>query len=460
MTDLSPIKIKAWQNRLLSSLVNYTVMVILFAGGYALLVTGVSLLFVDNVSSTNPFIIGIYIFILALAFQPLRIRLQNLIDPIFCPGAKAYDAQVQSFAHALIVTTDANSILHTLRQSVAVLEPHFCHIFVHDPNSGHFYAAGDESGSPTSEIRFPDSSPLPFFLHQRRGGFFIKNANTIPASLEKERARLALLGAQLYVPLHGHQQLAGWLALAPRRSGQAYNSLDLSYLETLADQAAVAIERILAIANLENRVRELTALSRVAQGVNVTISFDDILELIYAQTNQIAPSLDFAVTLYDQRNESYQRTFYLENDQRIESIEKSRFQASANLDQEVIRSRRAILTADYRAECQKRGLDVDKPYLYAWMGVPLSSGDETIGAIGLGSRNSTLVYTQEQLQLVQAIADQTAGAIIKARLLQVTEQRARQLATLNEVTRQLTSTLDTESLLVNILKSRGGNSQL
>jgi signal transduction histidine kinase len=54
---------------------------------------------------------------------------------------------------------------------------------------------------------------------------------------------------------------------------------------------------------------------------------------------------------------------------------------------------------------------------------------------------------------LQAIADQTVGAIVKARLLQETQQRAHQLSTLNEITRQLTSTLEQEPLLRNILEN-------
>ena len=45
------------------------------------------------------------------------------------------------------------------------------------------------------------------------------------------------------------------------------------------------------------------------------------------------------------------------------------------------------------------------------------------------------------------------GAIVKARLLQESEKRAHQLSTLNEITRQLTSTLEQEPLLRNILEN-------
>jgi signal transduction histidine kinase/putative methionine-R-sulfoxide reductase with GAF domain len=87
------------------------------------------------------------------------------------------------------------------------------------------------------------------------------------------------------------------------------------------------------------------------------------------------------------------------------------------------------------------------------MGVPLNAGSETIGAITLGNRDPLVVYTEQQCNLLQAIADQAAGAIIKTRLINESERRARQLTTLNEIGRGLTSTLETASLLNQILNS-------
>ena len=102
----------------------------------------------------------------------------------------------------------------------------------------------------------------------------------------------------------------------------------------------------------------------------------------------------------------------------------------------------------------KRGnLAPETEGVFAWMGVPLNAGAESIGALSVGSRDLGIAYTRGQLELLQAIADQTAGAIVKARLLQETQQRARQLGTLNDVTRQLTSTLEIEPLLQNVLES-------
>ena len=54
--------------------------------------------------------------------------------------------------------------------------------------------------------------------------------------------------------------------------------------------------------------------------------------------------------------------------------------------------------------------------------------------------------------LLQAVADQATGAIVKARLLQESQERARQLSQLNDIARRLTSTLELEPLLQSIVE--------
>ena len=146
----------------------------------------------------------------------------------------------------------------------------------------------------------------------------------------------------------------------------------------------------------------------------------------------------------------------MENNERIPDRENLPFSTSSGLSPEVIRKSRPIITQDYIRECQARSLTPILDNVFAWMGVPLNAGAESIGALSIGTHDGVTVYTRGQLDLLQAIADQTAGAIVKARLLEETEQRARQLSTLNEITRQLTSTLELGPLLQNILENAVG----
>jgi signal transduction histidine kinase len=200
----------------------------------------------------------------------------------------------------------------------------------------------------------------------------------------------------------------------------------------------------------------MNALTRVSQGVNVTLTFDDVLELIYAQTAQIIPTSHFHITLYNKDSDYFYYGFCLENNERIQERENLPFSKSSGLGPEVIRKSRPIITQDYVRECQARGHTPVLENVFAWMGVPLNAGALSIGALSVASRDGAIVYTRGQLELLQAIADQTAGAIVKARLLEETQQRAHQLSTLNEITRQLTSTLDLDLLLQNILENAVG----
>jgi signal transduction histidine kinase len=440
---------------LLSRAVLFALLSILAVGGYAMLVSGLSLVIGDTFNASNPFIIGFMIFILAILFNPLRIRLQNFINVIFFRGQRVYQEREQAFSQELNPTMGLNDIVLYLRRYIdRSLGPTRLHIFVHDSLRDIYISTEDDSGKTTTDISFSLSSALPRLLAQRNTFIMLSDDQVLPEALESDKTRLALLGAELFVPLPGRSEhVIGFLALGLRRSGEIYSSLDLNLLSSLCDQASLAIERAQVVADLERRVHEMNVLIRVAQGINITLRFDDILELIYAQTIRLIPSKDFWIMLYDNASGIFQYVFYLESDRRLLNYERRPWGDDQGLAQAVVLNRRAIVTDDYERECRRRGYPPAVEGLYAWMGVPLNAGAETIGALSLGSRDPSVIYTEEQIELLQAIADQAAGAIVKARLLEESERNARQLEMLNELGRSLTSTLDLPLLLNQILES-------
>lgn len=434
----------------------YALLSILVVAGYVLLVSGLSLIFGEFIAANNPLLIGLMVLALAVLLTPLRSRLQKGIDALFLGGQDAYQQHIQNFTQELTRATELSGILRTLRDHIMnAMTPGQLHIYIHDPLNDRYLAAAGEDDRPTSDIHFAPNNPFIETLRNAHTALFIDEAN-LPATLQSEKVRLALLGAQLFIPLSGNERLIGWLALGAPHSAENYTGQDISFLNLLNDQAAMAIERAQGVFNLERRLREMNILARVAQGVNVTMAFDDILELFYAQTKQILPLDDLHLTLYDRENNYFYFAFCLENDDRLTDRENIPLPPNQGLSPKVIRSRHSILSEDYGRECQTRGVTPLTSGVYAWAGVPLNAGAETIGALSIGSRDAASAYTPGQMDLIQAIADQAAGAIVKARLLQETERRARQLTTLNEITRQLTSTLETEPLLQNILESAVG----
>ena len=444
-------------NFVLSRVSLYVIMFIFAIIGYALLVTGLTLIFGSTIPENNPYIIGGSIFVFALILEPLRKRLQSWIDALFSRNRSAYQIQLQQFGRELTHALELSEVIQLLRQTIQnTTDTDQNHIYVYDTTSDHYVASKESEeidSQPTSDVRFAANSPLALSLSNRRTALFISDTNTLPSALVAEHARLALLGAQLYIPLPGRKTLAGWVALGPLRSGNPYTGLDVEYLESLCDQAALAIERSQVVEDLERRVHEMNVLTRVSQGINITIAFDDMLELIYAQTSQVVSTTDLHITLRDTHSGVLYYVFVVENDERISEKENLTIHVSEGLEQEVIKIHRPIVTDDYEHECRSRGVLPLEKSIFAWLGVPLNAGAETIGVLNLGSRDPSVIYTNDQVILLQAVADQAAAAIIKANLLKESERRTRQLTTLNEVARSLTSTLEIEPLLNQILHS-------
>jgi signal transduction histidine kinase len=442
---------------ILNRVVLYTGLMILIACGYALLVSGISLILGRQTLNQKPWIAGLLIFIIALAALPLHNILNRVVDDAFARRAYTYQEKLQVFDRELRRATDLNITLRLLRQAIHdVLVPEKLHIFFYEPATDVYLAAPDHSltpAKPTSDLRFTVSSALVQALANQHKAINLDASSTLPAALETDQARIALLGALLFVPITGRQRLLGWVALGPRHAGVRYKHRELEFLESICDQAALAIERSLVIADLDKQIQAMRVLTRVSQGVNITLSFDDTLELIYTQTNNILPTRDFHICLYDRANDFLYPVFYLENDERLQEYENRPIPFEQGLERDVLTNRRGFGVDDYELECRKRGKRPAGTGIYSWVGVPLNTGAETIGVLSLASRDTTVYYTSEQVNLLQAIADQAAGAIVKARLLQEAERRTRQLTSLNEVTRSLTSTLDLEPLLNQILTS-------
>lgn len=429
----------------------YGALSLLILGAYALIVTGLSLVFGTTMPAASPLWIAGIAFVMALLLDPVRTRLQALADRSLFRGQRAVIETVEGFTNELSTALTLEAISRVVRRAAdSMVQPTATHLFVYDLLQDQFAALPDDTGRPSTDIRFGARGPLAQYFAQARLPF-LHDEKHLPRALEADQGRLRLLDSRLFLPLTRREQTLGWIALGPRRSAEPYTPSDLNVLEPLAHQASIAISRVQTVENLERRIQEMNALTRVAQGVNITLTFDDVLELIYAQTAQVLPLSHLHITLHNAEEDYYYLAFAVDNNERLSGRENTPLSADVGLAREVVRRSRPILTNDYLGECRAVGASPIADGISAWMGVPLNAGAQSIGALSVGSREFAATYTRSQLELLQAIADQTAGAIVKARLLRATQQRAAQLAKLNDVTRRLASVLDMDQLRQDIV---------
>jgi len=436
----------------LSRSVVYALLGIFTTIGYWLVIYGLSLIVGAAIPANSPLLVAGLVFVLVLAFNPLRAWMQKWLDTLFFRGSRTYREQLQAYSRTLTGAVELPYIISELRGQIeSTLRPNQTYIFLRESVRAE-YAAYNPNGRPETDIRFSVEGALARTLASQRL-LYVAPDTQLPVSLQRDRARLAVLAAPLYVPLNSKNNLIGWLTLGERLSGEPYTPQDLEFLEVIADQSALAIERAQAVSMLEKRVNELNVLSRVSQAINFSISFDDLLELIYAQAGRILDVRNFTIILHEPRTNSLSYAFFVENNDRDTTREKTSWPYGQGLASEVIRTGQAINTEEYIEECRRRRVQpLDRPYR-AWLGVPLSAGSNTLGVMTIASMESGRSFTDEQLKIFAAIADQAATAIDKARLFEQSQKRTKQLDTLNQVARAITSTLDLDELLERVLQS-------
>lgn len=440
---------------MLSRLVVYSALGALTTLGYFLLVYGLSALTNTALANTagSPLLIGVLVFALVAGFNPLRNWLQARVDTLFFRGSQKYRDQLLAFSHTLTESNDLPYIVGQIRHEIeSTLRPAHLHVFLRDQTHKD-YAAYAADGHPNTDLHFSADGALAQTLFNERNLLYLAPESSLPLPLQRDRARLGVLGSRLFVPLKSKSGLQGWLALGNQLSGQPFTRQDVEFLEALAEQSTLAIGRALAFDTLEKRVNELNVLSQVSQAVNFSISFDDLLELIYAQASRVLDLRHFTIILRDPGTNTLNCSFFVQNNERDTTQEGKPWPSSQGLASEVTRTGQPLLTQDYLEECARRRITpLNRPYK-AWMGAPLNAGSGTLGAMTIASMDPGQTFTIDQLRIFTAIADQAATALEKARLYSQTEERARQLATLNTVAQVITSTLDLDTLLQRVLES-------
>ncbi len=397
-----------------------------------------------TISATDPGLIALFVLALAVVLEPARARVQLAVDRTFYRGRVDYREALNGFRDQLTRAVNLDTLLSILYEQIARsvrAEPTWAFLYASEAMGYLAHPAINGDRPAPGANRFPADSPLVTML-QAGGSVYILADRPLPRALASERARLDALGTPLFVPLRGQDRLEGWIALGPKASGLPFTSDDLNFIHSLADQMALALGKARVVSDLERRVNELSALSLISQAVNFTLPVDDIFELIYTQTRRVLAVQNFAVMLYDHRRQVLRFAFYIEDDERYDL--KDELPMGIGLTSEIVRTAQAICADDYLVECERRGVAPGGTLRTgrAWMGVPLMAGDRAFGVLSISTVDPDVRYTDEHLQVFRAIADQTANILEKNRLYHEMEQRAQQLATLNEVGRTITSTLE------------------
>ena len=259
--------------------------------------------------------------------------------------------------------------------------------------------------------------------------------------------------SELAVPLKTKTSVIGVLDVQSDRR-DAFDASDVVMLQSLAHQAAFAIENARFFRDTTRQVRELRALADASRIISSVLDQDQLLQALYEQITHIAPTDFYVIALYDQ--ETNVISIEISVDEGIH-YPKEKYQLDQGLLQLVIHERQPLRFDNLPRDKVHLPVDVipagGPKANKSWLGVPMLYGDEVLGAIVVGSYRTSAFDAGHQ-QTLTSIANQAAVALQNARLY----RQAQQLAVMEErqrLARELhdavTQTLFSASLIAEAL---------
>jgi two-component system NtrC family sensor kinase len=223
-------------------------------------------------TAATPLVNTILVLILASVFAPIQKRVQRFVDTLFYGGWYDYKSAISNITQGLEQTTELKPLAEQLGEHlVDTLHLEDACIFLRDIN-GTFAVievtpkSKLDADHPLSFTRLPRSS-LNYLL--RIGEVERTSLRKALSEVELSPEEHQLLNSEqtyLWIPIIGHGQLQGLMALGPKVGGDIFSGEDLDILRVVARQLGPVVENIHLLnrlrqhaAELEQRVKERTA---------------------------------------------------------------------------------------------------------------------------------------------------------------------------------------------------------
>lgn len=231
-------------------------------GIFALTVLGFNVAFARYGGWKNPAFFVILSGFLVIALNPLKNRIQNLVDLTFFRKKYDYRVTVEEVSYAMTSLLSLDKIVDKIIdivESTMFSTPVSVSIYNQELGTYEQYLKEGNIQSSPEMTHAEDNILLQHLNYNGKEIFkedliaderYIRNSQKLMNEFEK-------FGASLFIPLFFKKQLIGFIALGEKKSGLTYTSRDVKLLKLLANQSAIAIENALAFKLVEDYAKKL-----------------------------------------------------------------------------------------------------------------------------------------------------------------------------------------------------------
>ena len=257
------------------------------------------------------------------------------------------------------------------------------------------------------------------------------------------------------VPLKSRDKVYGTLNIA-RKEFHQFTPFEKSLFTAISQIIGGAIERAFLYSENVKRLEEQRTLFAVGQEIASKLELQVILQKIVEKAVELLEGEVGKIDLWDSRRQNYATAIVQGVSESLIGRELS--SPADGIVGEIITNKKPVLLHDYEHHAQ-RWKELDPYHLREVVGVPLNVREMIIGAMVVGTSDPHKRFQQKDIDLLFNFANQAAIAIGNAKLYEDSLEKIKQLTTLYEVGKTLSSTLDLDELFkkaLELLRDRFG----
>ncbi len=255
-------------------------------------------------------------------------------------------------------------------------------------------------------------------------------------------ARKLGIKACLAVPIMVKEQVIGAIGLDRVGDQPPFSADEVSLCQTIANQAAVAIENARLYEKVTERMREATVLYKVSNQLMRTLNFDQVLEKVLDILQRSFGYLNCAILLVDEEAgelEVKAARGYLQ-----ETVGKVRLKIGQEGIVGWVAAHKTLLNVPDVSRDPRYVEGV--PGTKSEIAVPMIVGDRVIGVLDV-QRSEVNAFNDDDLRVLSSVAAQATIAIERARLYSAERRRVQESSTLLAIAQALSSTLNLTEVL-------------
>jgi len=271
----------------------------------------------------------------------------------------------------------------------------------------------------------------------------------LPLAIEEGLKSLAV------IPLKSRDKIYGTLNLA-RKEFSKITLFETNLFNSIGQIISGALERASLYTENVKRLEELKTLYSISQEIALKLEVKVILQKIMESAIGLLGAESGTIALWDNRKQNYVIAIVHRLPETL--IGKEFSPPWSGVVGEVIAKKTPVLYKDYEHH-PNRLKELDSYHFKEVLGVPLIVREMIIGTMTIGSSDPEVHFQQSGIDLLYTFAHQAAIAIGNAKLYEDSLEKIKQLTTLYEIGKTLSSTLDLDELFkkaLELLKDRWG----